>query len=405
MGIKDFCVYWFRRASDHLKPGQRAGLVGTNSISQNRARSASLEYVVANGGVITDAVSSQKWPGDAKVHVSIVNWVDEPQTAVEGFVIDGVDAEGIGADLRDSSPDAWSPQVLAANKGKCFQGPIPVGAGFIIGADEARRLLALEVRYSGVVRRYLTGEDIANDLSQSPSRWIVDFASRTLEQAAMYPAALDVVRERVKPGRETNKRAARRARWWLFGEKAVGLRLAIASTSRFASGTATGKRLFWTWAPSDVCPSNSTNDVAFDDDFSMAVLQSRAHIAWAWQQSSTLETRLRYTPTSVFETFPWPDRATAEQREHAADVCRRLLARRSALCIEHQVGLTKLYNAIDDGAYADLKALHKELDEAVADCYGWPKSVAQDDKELVRQLNDLNRKIIEGERAYRPFDS
>ncbi|MBK5218062.1 MAG: class I SAM-dependent DNA methyltransferase, partial [Propionibacteriales bacterium] len=63
VGIKDFCVYWFRRASDHLKPGQRAGLVGTNSISQNRARSASLEYVVANGGVITDAVSSQKWPG------------------------------------------------------------------------------------------------------------------------------------------------------------------------------------------------------------------------------------------------------------------------------------------------------------------------------------------------------
>ena len=81
------------------------------------------------------------------------------------------------------------------------------------------------------------------------------------------------------------------------------------------------------------------------------------------------------------------------------------MARRSELCIEHQVGLTKLYDAMDDGAYADLKALHKELDEAVADCYGWPKSVAQDDKELVRQLNDLNRKIIEGERAYRPFDS
>ncbi len=74
VGIKDLCVYWFRKAQDQLKPGQRAGLVGTNSISQNRARSASLEYIVANGGVITDAVSSQKWPGEAKVHVSIVNW-------------------------------------------------------------------------------------------------------------------------------------------------------------------------------------------------------------------------------------------------------------------------------------------------------------------------------------------
>src|SRR5665811_2179951 len=94
----------------------------------------------------------------------------------------------------------------------------------------------------------------------------------------------------------------------------------------------------------------------------------------------------------------------AEQREHAADICRMLSLLRSALCMEHQVGLTKLYNAMDDGAYADLKALHKELDEAVADCYGWPKSVAQDDKELVRHLTELNRQIIEGERAYAPFD-
>jgi hypothetical protein len=51
-GIKDHCVYWFRKAQVHLEPGQRAGLVGTNSISQNRARSASLNYIVENGGLI-----------------------------------------------------------------------------------------------------------------------------------------------------------------------------------------------------------------------------------------------------------------------------------------------------------------------------------------------------------------
>ena len=52
-------------------------MVGTNSISQNRGRSASLNYIVARGGVITDAVSSQDWPGEANVHVSIVNWINE----------------------------------------------------------------------------------------------------------------------------------------------------------------------------------------------------------------------------------------------------------------------------------------------------------------------------------------
>lgn len=133
------------------------------------------------------------------------------------------------------------------------------------------------------------------------------------------------------------------------------------------------------------------------------MLQSRAHVAWAWARSSTLKGDLRYTPTSVFMTFPWPDGATDVQRENVAEACRRLLARRSELCLEHDVGLTKLCNAMDEGAYTDLKALHRELDEAVADCYCWPKSMAQDDKQLVIRLTELNRQIVEGEREYAPF--
>jgi hypothetical protein len=91
------------------------------------------------------------------------------------------------------------------------------------------------------------------------------------------------------------------------------------------------------------------------------------------------------------------------QRGGVAEASRRLLARRSELCIEHDIGLTKLYNAMDEGAFADLKVLHRELDEAVADCYGWPKAIAQDDRELVARLTELNRQIVEGEREYHPF--
>jgi len=75
VGIKDCCVYWFRKAEDRLEPDGRAGLVGTNSISQNLGRGASLDYVVANGGMIVNAISTQDWSGEAAVDVSIVNWV------------------------------------------------------------------------------------------------------------------------------------------------------------------------------------------------------------------------------------------------------------------------------------------------------------------------------------------
>ncbi|WP_309620716.1 DNA methyltransferase, partial [Salinibacterium sp.] len=103
VGIKDLCVYWFRKTHDHLKPGQRAGLVGTNSISQNTARSASLDYIVAHGGVITDAVSSQKWPGDAKVHVSLVNWVMQPVGPESSISLDGSAVTAITSSLRAGS--------------------------------------------------------------------------------------------------------------------------------------------------------------------------------------------------------------------------------------------------------------------------------------------------------------
>jgi phosphoserine phosphatase len=84
-------------------------------------------------------------------------------------------------------------------------------------------------------------------------------------------------------------------------------------------------------------------------------------------------------------------------------VCRRLLARWSEICLAENIGLTKLYNAMDDGAYTDLKKLHRELDEAVAACYGWPKSIAQHDAEIVKRLTELNREIVEGRRGYHPF--
>ncbi|SCE78950.1 Methyltransferase domain-containing protein [Micromonospora haikouensis] len=141
VGIKDFCVYWFRRAQDHLKPGQRAGLVGTNSISQNRARSASLDYVVDRGGVITEAVSSQVWPGDAKVHVSLVNWVKSPVEPPTQFVLDNEPVTGITSELKVPERSTGKAPSLPANSGRCFQGMTPVGDGFVLSAEEAQALL------------------------------------------------------------------------------------------------------------------------------------------------------------------------------------------------------------------------------------------------------------------------
>ncbi|MGH3026335.1 MAG: hypothetical protein ACRDLR_07820 [Gaiellaceae bacterium] len=81
-----------------------------------------------------------------------------------------------------------------------------------------------------------------------------------------------------------------------------------------------------------------------------------------------------------------------------------LISRRGEICLERQIGLTRLYNEVDDGAYRDLYALHRELDEAVAAAYGWPASAAHDPAESNRLLLELNRAISAGDVAYAPFE-
>ncbi len=127
------------------------------------------------------------------------------------------------------------------------------------------------------------------------------------------------------------------------------MRFATSQLPRFAAAAATSKWFPVAWSPSAVCPNNAVCVFAFSDDFSMGMLLARPHVAWAWARSSTPKGDLRYTSAAVFDTFPWPDGASDVQRETVADACRRLLARRSELCLEHNVGLTKLYNAMERG--------------------------------------------------------
>lgn len=397
VGIKDYCVYWFRKTHDRLPQGKRAGLVGTNSIAEGGNREASLDYITSSEGVLTDAVSSQEWPGEASVHVAIVNWVKEPVTPPSSFRLDGREVPGIATSLRSIDLD-FRPQPLEANAGRQFFGVVPGGEGFVLSAQEADVLLSMGDHYRDILRPMLTGADIVRTVDHRPSRWIIDFYFEHLEDAMRYPAALDRIRSMVKPHRDKAKRKAYRERWWRLEEPIVAMRVALQPLSRFISCPATAKRFFMIWCEPAWIGNNATSVFAFETDFALGVLQSGIHTRWATIQSTRLETRPRYT-TASFLTFPWPNGDEGE----IADVSRRLYARRSEICLERQIGLTKLYNQLDDGAWRDLADLHAELDEAVAAAYGWPRSVAHDADEINRRLLELNRAITAGEVDYRPF--
>jgi hypothetical protein len=258
-----------------------------------------------------------------------------------------------------------------------------------------------EADYGAVVRPYLIGDDIAEDPQQRPRRWIIDFGARSLEESAEYPAALGIVRERVKPERDANADAGFRTSWWRFGRARGEMRDAVAALDRYLAVGATGKRTLSIWCERQWCPSNLVYVIALDDDTAFGVLTSSVHRLWAARRGSTLEGRLRYTNTTVFDTFPWPS-PDDEQREHIAAAARSVVAERTRAC-DGRRGLTDVYNLLDDGGFRDLAATHRELDAAVAAAYGWPAHVADDPYEVVPRLMELNADIAAGRRTYAPF--
>lgn len=398
VGVKDYAVYWFRKAHDHLQPQKRAGLVATNSIAEGRNRQAALDYIAGHGGVITSAVSSQDWPGEANVHVSIVNWIrGTPEQPLR--TLDGLPVAGITTTLRAGvESDVGSP--LRANEGRQFYGVVPTGNGFILAPQEAESLIERsDADYREVVRPYLSGDDITSNPEIKPRRWIIDFGERSLEEAMKWPAALAIVRERVKPGRDVHKKRRERMEWWKFSRSVRELFDAVVPLPRFIACPAQAKSFFMVWCETNWCPSNTTSAFAFDDDFSIGVLSSSIHARWAKTQSTSLETRPRYTVAS-FMTFPWPP----VRPNAVGDAARALVSLRKELAHARDIGLTKLYNEVAEGAHADLQALHDELDEAVASAYGWPPGTARDQREVQQRLLEINRAIAAGELEYTPFE-
>jgi hypothetical protein len=103
----------------------------------------------------------------------------------------------------------------------------------------------------------------------------------------------------------------------------------------------------------------------------LALLQSQIHYHWAWARSSTLRRDINYSPSDCFETFPFPP--SLETLESIGD---RYHSYRRDIMTARREGLTTTYNRFHSPHevshdIATLRALHVEMDHAVAAAYGW----------------------------------
>ena len=387
----DICCYWFEKARAQIEAGKtkRAGLLATQAIrfQSNRPVLARIK----ESGDIFMAVSDQNWVLEgANVHISIVGFDDGSD---KERTLDGVSVPEINADLT-IGVDLTQAQRLAENAGVSFMGDIKVGP-FEISRDVADRMLTAANPHgrpnSDVVRRWMNGRDI----NQTPrDMWIIDFGIDMPEaEAALYEAPFEHVVAEVKPRRDVNRNAGFRNKWWLHGAPRIEMRQALSGLRRYIGTSMVSKHRIFAFIDGDVLPDATIIVVARDDDYTFGVLQSRIHTTWAMSIGTQLEDRPRYTPTTCFQTFPFP-RPTDEQRAAIAAAAKRLNEyRENQRAADAKFTLTGLYNANP----AWLQNAHAELDAAVAAAYGWDADLGE--QETLARLLALNLQRYEDEQS------
>jgi hypothetical protein len=452
-GKCDLVAYFFLRTYDIIKQQSYFSFITTDTISQGDTRAGSLDVLVQNNAVINFATKSIKWPGIAAVSISLISIFKGIYK--KELYLNNKKVNAIGALLEDSIEE--NPFTLSTNTNLCFKGVDFGGDGFILTSEDAEILIKSNPLNKEVINPLQNGNDLSNEPTQIPSRFIINFRDFTQEKAATYLDCFAIIEQKVKPDRITSKDNRRRNKWWLFGRDGGKLNSIIQSFENVFILTRNTKYVFLVKSSREIVFSDAIVVFAFQDFPRFTIIHSTLHNEWAWKYASRLgDSTIRYSNTETFETFPLPQNLNPQQEQQLETIGKAYHEHRKQLMLGMQFGLTKTYNLFHSNAFTaqsindkdkqiaslqkhlektantisfeeaiqgifKLRELHVQMDEAVLGAYGWNDIVLKHDfyevdylpendrvrytiypdarKEVLKRLLELNHKIHEEEKA------
>ena len=412
----DLVCYWFVKAGEQVSAGKtkRVGLVATNSIRGGANRDALVRATADRP--IFEAWSDEPWVIDgAAVRVSLVCFAASDDESASERRLDGERVDAVHADLT-AGVDLTRVQRLYRNRGIAFMGDTKSGSFDVPGAL-AREWLQAPTNPNGrpnsdVLEPWMNGRDITN---RGADKWIVDFGwNMVREEAALYEAPFEHLAKSVRPRRRKHRVGKLRDFWWRHERPRPEMWRALDGLSRYIATPTVAKHRLFTSLDARICPDHQLIVIARDDDTMFGILHSRFHEAWSLRLGTSLEDRPRYTPTTTFETFPFPDGLSPDVPAGAyandprataiAEAARRLVELRDRWLhppewvewTEEPVpGYPKRPVPRDEAAQKELRKrtltnlyntrpqwladAHATLDAAVAAAYGWPEDISNDD--------------------------
>ena len=432
----DFVMFWWEKAAlaargwkpapdkAKAKGTRRFGFITTNSLRQTFNRKVlephlsdeksplSLVFAIpdhpwvdAGDGAAVRIAMTVAEAGRAPGRLLSITEERKGATEAEGRPVTfSIEKGKVFADLRIGA-DVAGALALRANEGLASRGVALHGAGFLISANEAKAMGLRKV--SGLeshILPYLNGRDLT---ATSRALYVIDlYPLSQSEVLDRFPAVYQHVFDNVKPERDANREPFRKENWHWFGRTNEVYRRAVKGLARFIVTVETAKFRTFQFIDGATRADNKLVAIGIQDAWILAILSSRQHVAWALGQGAFLEDRPVYPKGQCFDPFPFPD-PTEAQKARLRSLGEQLDAHRKAQQAAHpKLTLTAMYNVLeklragqriegkdkeiyDQGLIGILRDLHDQIDTAVAEAYGWPADLSDD--EILHRLVDLNR--------------
>ncbi len=424
----DFVMYWWEKCAE-LAAAQkikRFGLITTNSIRQSFNRRLVGRWLGGGKPIsLVLAIPDHPWvkaPNTANVRIAMT--VGERGEG-EGTLFEVVSEKNLDSDTPTIrlarqfgkihadltiGADVASAKPLRSNNDISWNGVMLAASGFLVTATQVART---ELARSGLVRPFLRGRDLT---TRSKGVLVIDTFAKKVDD--LDPPVRQFLIDHVKPQRDAARDKKFREEWWLFGRNRPSLRIAISPISRFIGTTETSKHRFFQFVDASTLPDHMIVAIAIEDAFFLGVLSSRIHVVWALAAGGRLGVGNdpRYNKTRCFDPFPFPYPPKAA-RVRIRELGERLDAHRKEVLAKHsQLTMTGLYNVLEKlraeetlteaekdayeaGLVGVLRQIHDDLDGAVAEAYGWPADLS--DEEILERLVALNHERAAEERGGR----
>jgi hypothetical protein len=317
-GGADLVCYWFDKARVAIESNSldAAGLVATNSIRGGANRKV-LDAICSMTRIF-DAWSDEGWVNEgAAVRVSLVAFGNANlETNLDGIKVQAIAADLTAQDLEGLS-DLTNAVKLVANSNASFigtqkNGPFDIPRSVALGWLQLPNPNGQSNAF--VVRPWANGLDVTR---RPQDRWVVDFGcDMALNEAVLFETPFAHIEKVVKPTRADVRRDWHREHWWLFGDARPGLREKLSTVARLITTPMVAKHRVFAWLPTIQIPENLCVAITRADDTTFGILHSRFHEIWSLRMGTSLEDRPRYTPTTCFETFPFPAGLTPADTAH-----------------------------------------------------------------------------------------